>query len=127
MPLSLERIPEAYAVTLVLTLYLLAMGNVGSTQQPRPINPVQTWRSNAKAFQAFLLLVYPLLCMPVLLAYLARYAFDSNLAFYVVLGIAAAIGAAVYWVGLDSALQSAERRKEQILAALSAGDGPVSG
>ena len=70
--------------------------------------------------------IYPLALLPVLLAYLARYAFRSELAFYVLLGFAAALGAGVYGLALESARTAAERRKEQIITELSRNDGPVA-
>ena len=64
--------------------------------------------------------------LPVLLAYGARYAFASEMAFYVMLAFAASLGAVVYWLALESAGTAAERRKEQIITELSRGDGPVA-
>ena len=60
------------------------------------------------------------------LAYLARFAFASELAFYVVLAMAAAIGGAVYWIAMESAASTALMRREAILQELSKGDGPVA-
>ncbi|MBI4873514.1 MAG: hypothetical protein HY822_02650 [Acidobacteria bacterium] len=127
MPVSLPRVVEAYAVTAIMSVYMLAVGNLSSTHFPRPVDPAQSWRSGgAGRFQAMLLLVYPVLSIPILLAYLARYAFESNLAFYAVLAVAGAIGTVFYWVATDSALAAAERNKERILAALGSGQGPVA-
>ena len=61
-----------------------------------------------------------------LLAYGARYAFDSNFAFFAFLAFAAALGAVVYWVALDSAVKAAERRRELIITELSRTAGPVA-
>jgi ABC-2 type transport system permease protein len=77
--------------------------------------------------QAILLVVYPVAFLPAGLAYLARYAFNSEWAFFGVLTLDAIAGAIVYRLALDSAVESAERRREQIVTALSAGDGPISG
>jgi len=51
--------------------------------------------------------VYPMALLPVMLAYGARYAFDSNVLFFGLLAFAAALGAVVYWVALDSAVKAA--------------------
>lgn len=127
MPVTLPRIVEAAAVTAVLTLYLLALGNLGSVHQPRPMSPQHAWRANAaRSFQALLLIVYPILCLPVALAFLARYAFNSELAFYAVLAVGALIGGVFYAVSLESSANAAERRREEIVATLSAGEGPVA-
>jgi ABC-2 type transport system permease protein len=73
-----------------------------------------------------LLVIYPLILLPTGLAYLARYAFDSDLAFFGVLAFFAAAGVVTYRVALESAVAAAEREKEKMLAALSSGDNPIS-
>ena len=75
--------------------------------------------------QLYLLFLYPIASGPIFLAYGARYAFDTEMAFYSVLLIDLLIGIALYWIALQSAVQSAEERKEEILIALSSGQGPV--
>ena len=127
MPLTPARLAEAYAVTLVMTLFLLAAGNLASVWYPRPSNPTHSWRSaSAGKMQALLALLYPVFSIPIVLAYLARYAFDSTAAFYAVLAFGAALGAAFYGVALDSAVKAADARKERIVMALVQGEGPVS-
>ena len=127
MPFPAAKLAEAYAVTAVVTLYLVAVGNLTSVYNPRPMDPAKSLRSSsAGRIQAFLVLVYPIAALPVLLAYLARYAFDTELAFYGVLAFAALLGAAVYWASMGSAVQAAAHRKEQILTVLSRGDGPIA-
>ena len=61
------------------------------------------------------------------LAYLARFAFESEAAFYGMLAFDAALAATVYWVALDSTVHAAEARKDALVTTLSQGDGPVSG
>jgi hypothetical protein len=61
----------------------------------------------------------------VILAYIARYAFDSELAFVLVLSTAAVIAAIFYWIAMDSAVKAASSRRQLILEELSRGDGPV--
>ncbi len=127
MPVTPARLGEAFSVAAVMTLYLVSIGNLGSTHQPRPMSPQHSWRSSsARSFQALLLIVYPLICLPILLAFAARYAFESEAAFYGVLAIGAIIGAVIYSISMESSVDAAERRKEQIIAALSAGEGPVA-
>jgi ABC-2 type transport system permease protein len=128
LPVTIGRLTEAYSVTLVLALYLMAIGNLGSIYYPRPMNPAQSWRSGAAGrFQALLLLIYPVVSLPIALAYLAEYAFDSGLAFYAVLAFGAVLGVIVYWVAMDSAVSAAMQRREQLVGALSQGEGPISG
>jgi ABC-2 type transport system permease protein len=127
MPVSPGKLVESYCVTLILTMYLLAVGNLGSTHFPRPVNPTQSWRSaSAGRFQALLMFLYPVVSIPVVLAYAARYAFDSDVAFYAVLLFAAGLGAMVYWVAMESAVSCVDQNREKILLALSQGEGPVA-
>jgi ABC-2 type transport system permease protein len=69
--------------------------------------------------------MYPVVSIPVLLAYGARYAFEAEIAFYGVLLIDLLIGLTVYWVALESSVNTAEARKEEIVLALSKTEGPV--
>ena len=121
------KILEAFLVTPVVALYLMAAGNLSSVHMPRALNPERAMHGGAAGrSQAFMLLAYPLALLPMLLAYGARYAFDSELAFYVLLAFAAGLGVVVYWIALGSAVTAAESRKEQIVTELSRADGPVA-
>jgi ABC-2 type transport system permease protein len=114
-------------VTPVVAVYLLAAGNLSSVHMPRPLSPEKVAQGgSAGRSQAFMIFVYPLVLLPVLLAYGARYAFGSELAFFGILAFAAVLGGVVYWVALESAVSAAERRREQIITELSRTDGPVA-
>ncbi|MBM3794041.1 MAG: hypothetical protein FJW31_08215 [Acidobacteria bacterium] len=127
MPITWMGLVECYVVTAVMTLLLLAVGNLGSVYYPRPVNPTHSWRSaSAGRFQAFLILLYPVVSIPAVLAYLARYAFQTEWAFMAVMAVSAVIGGAVYWVALESAVEAVEKRREEMIASLSAGEGPVA-
>ncbi|MEZ5355408.1 MAG: hypothetical protein R2762_22455 [Bryobacteraceae bacterium] len=127
MPLTMVNVVECFAVALVMTLFLLGIGNLGSTYYPRPVDPAHSWRSaSGGKFQALLMILYPVLAFPILLAYMARFAFDSQWAFYGVLAVGAAVGLLFYWVAMESAVEAAEERKERIIETLSRGDGPVA-
>jgi ABC-2 type transport system permease protein len=122
-----QKILEAYLVTPVVALYLLSAGNITSVHVPRALSAERVAQGgSAGRSQAFMFLVYPLALLPVLLAYGARYAFDSELAFYSMLAFAAVLGGVVYWVALDSAVTTAERRREQIITELARNEGPVA-
>jgi ABC-2 type transport system permease protein len=73
-----------------------------------------------------LILVYPVAAAPLALPYLARYAFESETAFFLVLAFDAVLGAILYWVGMDSAMNSARQRKERMIAALTRSEGPIA-
>jgi ABC-2 type transport system permease protein len=126
LPLTGLRVVEAVAVTLVVTTFLLAIGNVSSMYNPRGVNPGRSFRTAAGArMQALLMLLFPVSLAPVVLAYLARYAFGSEWAFLGVLLCGAMLGGVVYWFSMESAVKTAERRKGQIIAALSQGEGLI--
>jgi ABC-2 type transport system permease protein len=127
MPLRPRTLAESFSVAAVISIFLLAAGNQLSIRQPRAMNPAASFRSGASGrVQAILFLIYPIAFVPVGLAYLARYAFATEAAFFGVLAVDAAIGAIVYKLSLDSSVAAAERLKEQIVAALSRGDGPIT-
>jgi len=128
LPLDMRRLSEAYGVVGVISLLLLSAGNVLSIHQPRGVNPGNSFRPGAAGHvQALLFAIYPVAFAPVALAYLARYAFDKQAAFYVVLALDAVAALVLYRIGLDSAVLSADRLRERMIAALSAGDGPIAG
>ena len=124
---GLRPVAEALVVVAVCSLYMMAFGNISSVRYPRPLTPERVSQGGASSrFQALVFLLYPLALLPVFLAYLARYAFNSEMAFGVVLALAAAIGGVMYWLGMDSAVKTVATRREQILADLSRGEGPIA-
>jgi ABC-2 type transport system permease protein len=126
MPISLPKTAEAFGVAVVLSTLLIAAGNLGSVYYPRPVNPAHTWRSSgAGKMQALLLFLYPVFSIPIGLAYLARFAFDSALAFWGILAVGGCFAWIVYRISMDSVLEAAEARKEIIIGELSQGDSPV--
>jgi ABC-2 type transport system permease protein len=128
LPMDARRLSEAYGVVGVVSILLLSAGNLLSIHQARGVNPGNSFRTGAAGrVQAMLFGIYPLAFAPVALAYLARYAFDNQAAFYAVLALDAIGGFILYRVALDSAVQAAERLREQMIAALSSGDGPIAG
>ncbi len=127
MPLGAPRLAEAYCVSAVVMIFLFSAGNLLSVRQARGVNPAHSFRTGAAGrLQAMLFAIYPVAFTPIALAYLARYAFGSQTALFAVLAIDALVGLIVYRVALDSAVQTADRTREAMIAALSAGDGPIS-
>ena len=103
------------------------LGNISSVQYPRGLNPERVSQGGAASrFQALIMLLYPVSLLPVLLAYVARYAFDSELAFYLVLAFAAAVGGTLYWIAMESAVSTAMKHRERIMHDLSSNDGPIA-
>ncbi|MFB3776256.1 MAG: hypothetical protein ACE141_01560 [Bryobacteraceae bacterium] len=126
LPVSPGRIVEAYLAPLILFLYMMVAGNLTSIYYPRAVSPAKATGAGSPAtIRILLLLMLPVLSIPVLLAYLARYFWRSEAAFYLVLAVSAFAGVVFYRYGLQAASSKAEERKERFLAALSAGGGPV--
>jgi ABC-2 type transport system permease protein len=127
MPLNPVRLAEAYSVAGVLTIFLLGAGNLLSIHQARAVNPATSFRTGAAGrVQAMLFVIYPVASIPAGLAYLARWAFDSELAFFGVLAFDAVVAIIVYRIALHSAVEAAQRLKESMITALSAGEGPIA-
>jgi ABC-2 type transport system permease protein len=72
-----------------------------------------------------MMLAFPITLVPVALAYLARYAFDTEWAFFGVLLFSGAIGVLMYVYSMQSSIKAAADRREQIIGALSSGEGPI--
>jgi len=120
------QVLETLVVVGICATYTIALGNVSSVYYPRALKPERVSRGGASTrFQALIFLLYPVALLPVALAYLARYAFASQVAFAAVLALAAAIGGVLYWVAMDSAVIGARRRREALIEELSKGEGPV--
>lgn len=121
-----RTVVETLLVVGVCSLYLLALGNIASVQYPRGLSPERVSQGGASSrFQGLIFILYPLALLPVFLAYLARYAFDSELVFTMIMAIAAILGGVLYAMAIDSAASTATHRRERILQDLSKGDGPV--
>jgi len=101
-------------------VYFLAAGNLSSVTMARPVDPRQTLRRQAGGrMQAWTFLCA--LSMAVLggLAFLARWATGSYWASFAVLAVEFAIGGVVYWVSLQTAVEKAVARREELIGALS--------
>lgn len=126
-PVTAGIVADTAAVIAVVTVYLVTAGNYMSISNARPTDPDASMRTrSAGGAQMLLLFLYPVVFLPAALAYLARWALGSQLAFFAVLGVMGALGAVVYWMGLESTVEFAERKKESMVAALSVNQGPIS-
>ena len=121
-----DAIAEAFSVTAIVGIYLLAIGNLSSVHFPRAMNPERVSQGGAASRHAgpdFSLL--PIALLPVTLAFWARAVFDSQLIFDVILAFAAILGAMVYWISMESAVGTALQRREKLIMELSRSEGPV--
>jgi ABC-2 type transport system permease protein len=116
---------ETLAAMGVCALYLLAIGNLSSVHYPRGLAPDRAAAGGGRGVHGLLFLVYPLALLPVGFAYLARYAFDSEWMFGLVLAGAGLFGGGVYYMAMQSAVHTATARREEIMADLARGEGPV--
>jgi ABC-2 type transport system permease protein len=112
----------ALFLTLILTLFLLACGNLTSVIIPRAIDPNQAFRNqNAGKATLWLLVCFMVMAIPVGLAFLAKWAFNSDSAFLAILCVDLIVGLIVYKVATESAVARVESGREQFLDALSKG------
>ncbi|HKD04448.1 MAG TPA: hypothetical protein VKB79_00985 [Bryobacteraceae bacterium] len=125
LPAGPGKIIETIFVMIIASLYWLAMGNISSVRMPRASNPDRL-NQMANKMQALSIWVSPFLLFPIALAYWCRWFFENELVFVGVMIVAALIGGVVYWVALDSAVKTADQRRESILVALTQSDGPLS-
>lgn len=121
------NVAEAFLVTPIVAVYLLAIGNLSSVHFPRALNPERVSQGGAASrLQALVFLFYPIALAPVFLAFWARQVFESELIFSGILAFAAVVGVVVYWIAMDSAVRTAAERRERLLMELSGGEGPVA-
>lgn len=127
VPLTGQKIGESFLVSAIATVYLISFGNITSIRIPRALNPEKVSQGgSSKAMNALIMVCFPFVLSPVVLAYWARSVFESELVFYGLLALAAAFGGVLYWVAMGSASSAASKRREKILNDLSRGEGPVS-
>jgi hypothetical protein len=126
-PVTAVVVVEAIAVSAVSGLLLMTAGNFLSIRGARGVNSQTAMRSSAPGrTQGLLLLVYPIAFLPAALAYIGRWLFHSNTVFFAVLAVIGAMIAVAYRIGLESAAREAYRKREEMIAALSQGQGPVT-
>ncbi len=125
IPTGPAKIAETMGVMFITLLYWLAMGNICSVRMPRALDPDKMNQMSNK-MQAMTIMAAPFLLLPLVLAYWARWFFESELIFAGLIFVAAVIGGIFYWVGLDSAVNAANVRREAILLELSRSEGPLS-
>jgi ABC-2 type transport system permease protein len=127
VPLTGKKIAESFCVSAIAALYLISFGNITSTRIPRSLNPEKVSQGgSSKAMNALIMLCFPFVLSPVVMAYWARSVFESEAVFYGLLALAAAFGAVLYWVAMESASNAAWTRREKMIDDLSRGEGPVS-
>jgi ABC-2 type transport system permease protein len=126
MPISPGRIFEVYLAAGVLCIYMISAGNLTSVYYPRAVNSERTTGAGSSpVIRVLLMLMLPVLSVPVILAYVFRHVYHTEIGFHATLAAGLLGGARFYWFALNAATEKAEERKETFLDALSAGGGPV--
>jgi ABC-2 type transport system permease protein len=126
-PVTPQLIADSAAVTAVSLIFLISAGNYMSVSNARPMDPESSMRTrSAGGVQVLLLFLYPVVFLPAALAYFARWAFDSNFAFFGVLAVMGALGMMVYFIALESTAEFAGKNREAMVTSLAAGQGPIS-
>ncbi|MGI9072995.1 MAG: hypothetical protein ACR2JB_17200 [Bryobacteraceae bacterium] len=118
---------NAFAASAVVGIFFLAIGNLSSVSNPKPMNPTQTFRKQASG-RMQLRLTATSLGMLLLLgfAFAARWALQKNWALLAVLAFEFLIGLIVYRLATESAVARGMRERERILDELSKGASPIS-
>ncbi len=120
------QLAETLMVVTICAMYLMALGNISSVRYPRALSPERMGRGGSgNRGQVLVMLLYPLVLLPVILAYMARWTLGSETAFLAVLAAAAAIGGILYWLGMESAVATAAAQRQNILQELCRDGGPV--
>ncbi len=114
------------AISLIVGLFFMSMGNYASVSYPKAVDPNQTFKRQAggKA-QLILLACYVCMAVPIGLAYLARWATDEEWPFFAVLVFDIFVAAAFYFVSFDAVVAKGERNREHIIDVLSKGSDPI--
>jgi hypothetical protein len=120
------NIADAVAAAATVGIFFLAAGNMVSVAMARPIDPTQTFKKQAGGkVQLWFFLCSLGMFVLVGFAFLARWALQTNWALLGVLLIEFAMGAIVYPIATQSAIERGLREREQLIEALSKGPSPI--
>ena len=127
LPVGIPESLEAFAVGSIALLYLVSVGNHMSVHHPVASNPDRISRAGPghglRATVQFLL--FPMSLLPLLVAYVGRYRYDSIKAYVAVLVLAAAGGVALYLLTLSKTVRYGRRHREMLLSYLTPGGAPI--
>jgi hypothetical protein len=119
-------IASGIGASAVVGVFLLGVGNLTSVSLPRPLDPSQTFRKQAGGrMQLWLMLCTIGIFILVGFAFLARWAFQSDLALLGVLLLEFVIGVIFYFIATDSAVERGLRDREKLIGALSKSGSPI--
>lgn len=126
VPVTLSGVLEATVTAVVLAINMSAVGNQSSVRYPAGVNPDDSWSTaNKTMFRLALMLLFPIISLPTSLAYMARFALDSDAGFYAGMAVAALIAVCFYLVSLDSTIEYARNHREDLVDLLGTTDSAV--
>jgi ABC-2 type transport system permease protein len=126
LPLTPVHVIETFSVCLVMCVFLLGLGNLASIWNPRPMNMAQPFKNQGSRVQWMALVAFPVACLPVAIAYLARFAFNSEAGFFGVLIVFGSAGVYAYSLAIETAARYGVLDRERIIGALSRQAGVIS-
>jgi len=127
IPVRPVQAAEAVCICVLIAVWLLAIGNLVSAYSPRAADLSQAFRrTSGVKVQWVGFLGFLVAGVPVSLAYLARFALDTELAFFATMAFMLAIGGYVWWLSVETAARVLSERREASLAALSRVGTPIS-
>jgi len=126
-PMTAQHLAESLATVFVFAAFLFAVGNLTSVRFAKSVDPSNPWRGKGSGRAGgWLMLVYIAAMPSVVIAHLAKYAFQNELAFFAVQAAALFVATLTYVVTFELAVESADKEREQFLSALGAGESIIS-
>jgi len=118
---------ESLGACALICVFLVALGNLVSAYNPRAADLNQAFRRvGGVKMQWIGMAAFMCAGIPISMAYLARYAFDTEWAFFGVIVFMLGVGGYLYTLSVDTAQRVVSERKEQALEALSRGSSPIA-
>jgi ABC-2 type transport system permease protein len=126
-PMTLQRLGESLATVFVFAAFLFAVGNLTSVRFAKGVDSTNPWRGRGSGRAGgWLMLVYVAAMPSVVIAHMAKYAFQNELAFFAVQASALFVALLTYSVTFGQAVEWADRQREEFLSALGATEGIIS-
>jgi ABC-2 type transport system permease protein len=123
---TLMSVAAGFLSAAVVTIFLLATGNMLSVVVPRPIDPKSAFRKQgATKVQLWLLMTTFGMFLLVGSAFLARWATDQDWVLLATLGFEFLVGLVVYQIAMESTVERLNSRREQMMAELSKNTSPM--
>jgi hypothetical protein len=128
MDVSLQMFTEAFLITGISMLWLLAVGNQMSVRHPSASNPDRVSHGSGSNGLSGVVrfFAFPLALAPVFGAFVWRFIGGDDVGFISMLGGAAGGGIIVYYLSFMQATAFGYANRETIVSTLSSGQGPLA-